>query len=40
MFQDYEICRDAVRSEDDLLALAGAAVSRKKQHHAGNNTTQ
>jgi len=38
MFQDYEICRDAMRSgcsKDDLLALVGATVRRKKQQHAG-----
>ena len=38
MFQAYEICRDAMHSgcsEDDLLALVGAAVRRKKQQHAG-----
>jgi len=38
MFQDYGICMDAMRggcSEDDLLALVGAAVRRKKQKHAG-----
>jgi hypothetical protein len=38
MSPDYNICRDAMRSgcsEDDLLALIGAAVRRKKQQHAG-----
>ena len=38
MFHDNEICRDAMCSgcsEDDLLAMVGAAVRRKKQQHAG-----
>ena len=38
MPHDYYICRDAMRSgcsEDDLLALIGAAVRKKKQQHAG-----
>jgi hypothetical protein len=37
------IYRDAMRngcSEDDLLALVGAAVRRKKQQHAGNPQIQ
>jgi hypothetical protein len=39
MLYDFNIYRDAMRSgcsEDDLLALVGAAVRRKKQQHAGN----
>lgn len=38
MLHDCNTHRDAMRngcSEDDLLALIGAAVSRKKQQHAG-----